>query len=125
MEENKPPTTGNGKICYIEIPALSIEESASFYHKTFGWNIRTRDNGDKSFDDGVGGVSGRWLLDRKPSKEIGMLTYIMVDDAATSLETIKANGGKMVQQIGLDAPEITARFSDPAGNIWGIYQEPG
>lgn len=125
MEENKPPTSGNGKICYIEIPALNIEESANFYHKTFGWNIRTRDNGDKSFDDGVGEVSGRWVLDRKPFTEIGMLTYIMVDDAAASLESIKANGGKMVQQIGLDAPEITARFSDPAGNIWGIYQERG
>ncbi len=125
MQKEKSPTTGNGKICYVELPAHSIEESAGFYQKTFGWNIRTRDDGTKSFDDTVGQVSGRWLLNRKSSSETGMLVYIMVDDAVATLEAIKANGGKMVQPIGLDAPEITARFSDPAGNIWGLYQEPG
>jgi hypothetical protein len=30
----------------------------------------------------------------------------------------------VVQPIGADAPEITARFADPAGNIFGLYQEP-
>jgi hypothetical protein len=29
-----------------------------------------------------------------------------------------------VQPIGGDAPEITARFRDPAGNVLGLYQEP-
>jgi hypothetical protein len=29
-----------------------------------------------------------------------------------------------VQPIGADAPEITARFRDPAGNVIGLYQEP-
>jgi hypothetical protein len=32
--------------------------------------------------------------------------------------------GKIVQPIGVDSPEITARFSDPAGNIFGLFQEP-
>ena len=40
------------------------------------------------------------------------------------VETLRPAGGKIVQQIGVDAPEITARFSDPAGNIIGIYQQP-
>jgi hypothetical protein len=26
--------------------------------------------------------------------------------------------------IGADAPEVTARFRDPAGNVIGLYQEP-
>ena len=30
----------------------------------------------------------------------------------------------LVQPIGADAPEITARFRDPAGNILGVYQQP-
>jgi hypothetical protein len=29
-----------------------------------------------------------------------------------------------VQPIGADAPEITARFADPAGNVIGLYQQP-
>ena len=35
-----------------------------------------------------------------------------------------ANGGEIVQPIGADAPEITARFRDPSGNVLGLYQEP-
>ena len=35
-----------------------------------------------------------------------------------------ANGGAIVQPIGADAPEITARFADPDGNVLGLYQEP-
>jgi len=34
------PTFGNGKICYIEIPAIDIALSAAFYEKVFGWRIR-------------------------------------------------------------------------------------
>ena len=30
-----------------------------------------------------------------------------------------------MQPIGADAPEVTARFRDPAGNVIGLYQEPG
>jgi hypothetical protein len=48
----------------------------------------------------------------------------MVDSAASTVESITANGGEIVQPIGGDAPEITARFRDPGGNIIGIYQEP-
>jgi hypothetical protein len=31
-----------------------------------------------------------------------------------------------VQPVGADAPEITARFTDPGGNVIGLYQHrPG
>ena len=123
--ENKQPTFGNGKICYIEIPATRINESSDFYHKVFGWEIRTRDDGSVGFDDGVYQVSGAWVLGRKPSTEIGLLVSIMVDDAAKTLDAVIANGGRIVQPIGKDAPEITALFSDPAGNILSLYQHRG
>jgi len=29
-----------------------------------------------------------------------------------------------VQPVGVDAPEITARFRDPGGNVLGLYQQP-
>lgn len=34
-------------------------------------------------------------------------------------------GGEIVQPLGADAPEITARFRDPGGNVLGLYQQPG
>jgi predicted enzyme related to lactoylglutathione lyase len=56
--------------------------------------------------------------------EVGLLIYIMVDSVAETIEAVRANGGRVVQPIGVDAPEITARFADPAGNIIGLYQQP-
>lgn len=40
----KPPTFRTGKICYIEIPATDIHQSAEFYKRAFGWQIRQRGN---------------------------------------------------------------------------------
>jgi len=124
MENNNHPTMGNGKVCYIEIPAIDINRSLAFYEKVFGWGIRTRGDGSVAFDDTVGQVSGTWVLGRKPATEPGLLIYIMMDNVAATVEAVIANGGKIVQPIGMDAPEITARFSDPAGNIMGLYQQP-
>jgi hypothetical protein len=115
----------NGKICYIEMPAKDIARSAEFYQRVFGWNIRKRGDGSTSFDDTVNQVSGAWVLGRPPgSSQVGLLIYIMVDSVAKTIDTIVANGGEIVQSIGADAPEITARFRDPAGNILGLYQHP-
>jgi predicted enzyme related to lactoylglutathione lyase len=120
-----PPTLGNGKICYIEMPATDIAKSAEFYKRVFGWNIRQRGDGNTSFDDAVGQVSGRWVLGRPPASTPGLLVYVMVDSVAATIDLVVANGGQIVQPIGGDAPEITARFRDPGGNVLGLYQERG
>ena len=120
-----PPTFSNGKICYIEMPATDIARSADFYGKVFGWKIRQRGDGSTAFDDGVGEVSGTWVLRRPPSAEPGLLIYIMVDSVAATIDAVIAHGGELVQPIGADAPEVTARFRDPAGNVIGLYQDPG
>src|SRR5262245_43079512 len=119
-----PPTTGNGKICYIEIPATDVARSADFYGNVFGWNIRKRGNGSTAFDDGVGQVSGTWVVGRPPMREVGLMVYVMVDSVDATVKKVTANGGVIVQPVGADAPEITARFTDPAGNIIGLYQQP-
>lgn len=120
-----PPTFANGKICYVEIPAIDIPRSVEFYQTVFGWNVRHRGDGQAAFDDGVGEVSGTWIGGRSPSAEPGLLLYIMVDSVAETINAVIAQGGELVQPIGADAPEITARFRDPAGNIIGLYQQPG
>jgi len=120
-----PPTRTNGKICYIEIPATDIRRSSEFYERTFGWRIRKRGDGATAFDDTTGGVSGAWVSSRPPAATPGLLIYIMVDSVAAAVEGVVANGGEIMQAIGADAPEITARFRDPGGNVIGLYQEPG
>jgi predicted enzyme related to lactoylglutathione lyase len=117
-------TATNGKICYLEIPALDIARSAEFYGQVFGWKTRQRGDGALAFDDAVGGVSGTWVRNRAPMHEGGLIVYIMVDDVAATIAAVKKSGGELVQDVGGDAPEITARFRDPAGNLFGLYQEP-
>ena len=69
-------------------------------------------------------MSGTWVTGRPASSEPGLLLYIMVDSVAAAVDAVIAHGGELVQPIGADAPEITARFRDPGGNVIGLYQEP-
>ena len=119
-----PPTMANGKVCYIEIPTTDIARSAEFYQRVFGWGVRRRGDGSTAFDDTTGEVSGSWVLGRPPAAVPGLLVYIMVESVAATVDLVVANGGEIVQPIGVDAPEITARFRDPAGNVIGLYQQP-
>jgi uncharacterized protein len=118
-----PPTLANGKICYIEIPAIDVRASSDFYQKVFGWHVRQRGDGSIAFDDGAGEVSGTWVRGRPPAQP-GFVIYIMVDSVAATSDAVIAHGGEIVQPIGVDAPQITARFTDPAGNVIGLYEEP-
>src|SRR5258707_6584770 len=107
-----PTTVANGKICYIEIPATDITRSADFYSTVFGWQIRQRGDGHTAFDDTTGQVSGTWVVGRPASSEAGLLVYIMVDNMAATVDAVIAHGGKILQPIGADAPELTARVPD-------------
>lgn len=112
-----------GHICYIELPAADPNSCADFYRNVFGWTIRRRGDGSTAFDDTTGHVSGAFLRGRTPA-DPGLVVYIMVDNVIATVEKIVAKGGTLVQPVGADAPEITARFRDPGGNILGLYQEP-
>lgn len=117
------PSLAHGKICYIEIPARDVAEAASFYETVFDWHIRRRDDGDVAFDDSVGQVSGTFVTGLPPTTEQGVFIHIMVKNVDTSMKAIAANGGTIVEGPGRHLPEITARFADPSGNVWGLYQD--
>ncbi len=118
------PTLANGKICYLELPAVDAAGSASFYRDVFGWTLRSRGDGAMAFDDTTGEVSGAFVTGRKAATP-GLLFYIMVDSVAAVCRAVEEHGGMIVQPIAANHPEITARFRDPGGNIIGLYQEPG
>ena len=61
---------------------------------------------------------------RPPATAPGFMIYVMVDNIEATIERVIANGGEIVQPVGADAPEITARFRDPAGNVLGLHQQP-
>jgi uncharacterized protein len=115
----------DGKICYVEIPATDVDASARFYEQVFGWKSRVRGDGQSAFDDTTGAVSGAWVLGRPPSRDPGMLTYVMVDSIEAALRKILTAGGRVATPftpLG-GGGEAYATFHDPAGNLLGLYQE--
>jgi uncharacterized protein len=119
------PTYRTGKICYIEIPATDVHRSAEFYNRAFGWQIRQRADGSTAFDDTVNEVSGTWVLGRSVAADPGLMVYIMVGSAAAAVEAVISAGGQIVEPADPHAREVVATFRDPAGNLIGIYQQPG
>jgi len=73
-----PPIYGNGKICYIESLPLDMPAPLNSTGR-FLMEIKTAWQCSTAFDDGVGEVSGTWVLGRPPSVTPGLLIYIMVD----------------------------------------------
>lgn len=120
-----PPTYRTGKICYIEIPATNVKTSAEFYKRAFGWQSRQRGDGSTAFDDTVNAVSGTWVLGRLAATEPGLMVYIMVASAAAALDAVVSAGGEIVNPVDPHAREVVATFRDPAGNLIGIYEQPG
>jgi len=116
----------NGKICYVEIPATDPDASARFYETVFAWTSRTRGDGARAFDDSTGSVSGAFVLGRPPHTTVDVMTYVMVDDLDATLARVVAAGGKIVQPRTVIGPSGDAYgfFADPAGNVFGLYQEP-
>lgn len=119
------PTFAHGKICYVQMPAIDVKQSADFYQRVFGWNIRTRSDGATSFDDTTGQVSGMWDTGRQAVADPGLIVSIMVTDAVATVAAIEAAGGTIVDAVDPDASEIHGTFRDPAGNLLSIYQHSG
>ncbi len=124
MENNNAPAYANGKICYIEIPSNDLIASMAFYKTVFNWTTRRRGDGSVAFDDSVGQVSGTWVQGGKPSSAPEVLIYIMVFDIKETIAAIETMGGKIVLAESKVGTETIAKFSDPAGNVFGLYQQP-
>jgi hypothetical protein len=115
----------HGKICYLEIPATRAEDSARFYASIFGWKIRDRGDGNLAFED-PGGVSGAWIKEADRTADEHARTYIMVDNIVATLGQIKEAGGRILTPRTTIGPKMGAfaAFADPAGNEFGLYEEP-
>ena len=105
----KPPNYRTGKICYIEIPATDVEQSAEFYRRAFGWQTRQRGDGSTAFDDTVNEVSGTWVVGRQVAAEPGLMVYIMVANAADAVKAVASAGGEIVHHVDPHALEADLR----------------
>ena len=95
-----------------------------FFTKVFGWKISSDpqfDYGQVSDKDaGIGGGIG-------PSRAgtNAVTFYIEVDDPTAYLKKIQAAGGRTVMPETNMGTVSFAQFTDPAGNVVGLYKGTG
>jgi predicted enzyme related to lactoylglutathione lyase len=112
----------HGHVSYLEIPAVNIEESASFYEGLLGWTVQRRAPGNCSFDDGSGALIGKWVTCNAASRDPGLLPYIYVDRIDVVVERVVALGGQILKPPYAEGNLWVATFRDPAGNVMGVWQ---
>ena len=104
----------HGQVCYLQIPARDVDESAAFYATVFGWQVEP----PAGFSSP--GLIGQWVEATEPATG-GTLLWLHVDSIETALELATAAGGELVQAPSADGPyRLLARVRDPAGNTVGI-----
>src|ERR671934_478562 len=59
-----------------------------------------------------------------PSAEPGIMVHIMVADLEAALAAVRAAGGEVLNEDA-EPGERVGHVRDPAGNVIGIYQQPG
>jgi predicted enzyme related to lactoylglutathione lyase len=118
------PVFPEGRISYLLLPAADTDAAAAFYGAVFGWDISHR-HGSTCFDDPHGTVSGHWLPGVAPADPPGMVLCVLVRDVAATLEKVVAGGGRVVEDVHGEPPELYATFADPTGNVLGLFEEGG
>jgi predicted enzyme related to lactoylglutathione lyase len=116
---------------WIEIKTRNIEETAHFYESLFGWRITEKETAEGFdvwlFDTGGeprvqnlrrGGI---WL--RPTDEPLGIIVYVVVGDIQAILEKVTELGGKVVAPKTPQGPAYRAYFTDPSGNMLGLWEE--
>ena len=109
-------------ISYLHIPARDIAASAAFYRDVFGWKLHGQPE-EPGFSDGTGHVIGRWVTDQAVTGTDGLRAYIYVADVDDTLAGVTTHGGQVVAHPYPEGTLRVALFADPAGNVFGIWQE--
>jgi uncharacterized protein len=121
MTGSSSPVFRQGGISYLHIPSTDPSQSAAFYEKVFGWNIRHHPE-HPAFEDGTGHVIGAWVKDRMPSADSGILPYVYVDSVDQVIERVSAAGGRLIKPPYLEGDLLVATFGDPFGTVIGVWQ---
>ena len=117
---------------WIEIKTGNIEETANFYESLFGWKIIEKEIAE-GFDVWIFDTGGEprlqnlrrggiWL--RPKGESLGVVVYIVVENIETILKRVTERGGKVVTPKTPQGPAYRACFTDPSGNLFGLWEEP-
>ena len=108
-------------ICHFEIGCRDREKTSAFYSKMFDWTLKPDPHATaiKTGADVGGHITS---LGHEPHNYT--IVYVMVDDVASALARAESLGGrKLVGPQPLPNDTEFGWFSDPEGNVVGVYAE--
>lgn len=116
---------------WIEIRTRDVQRAAEFYGSLFGWQVVRRETADGSdywiFDTGdeprVQNIRRGALWLRPDDAHPGVVVYVVVEDIELVLQKAKALGGEVVLPRTPEGTASKAYFTDPDGNLFGLWQE--
>ncbi|MCQ3807448.1 MAG: VOC family protein [Acidimicrobiaceae bacterium] len=116
------------QIDYVELPAPAFEDSKRFYSRVFGWEWTQYGPAYAACEGGSvevglnGGAVPAPAHAQGAEDSVGPLALLSCDDLGAKEADIAAAGGVIVSQIYPYPGGRRFHFSDPSGNILGVYQ---
>ena len=126
------------KVVHFEIPADDLDRAKTFYGSVFGWQLQTIPMGGgeytlasttavdekTSLPTEPGAINGA-LMAREERLQAPVLT-VDVDAIDDALREIEAGGGSTVTpRTEIPGMGAFAYFTDPEGNVLGLWETTG
>jgi uncharacterized protein len=116
----------SNKVVHFEIPCDNPEKTIEFFKKAFNWSFQQF--GPEPYwlaitgDEKVPGINGAVMKKRDPKQPI--VNSISVTDLDSAVKKVEGAGGKIVvPKNSVPGVGYMAYFTDPDGNIHGLWQE--
>ena len=107
----------DGKIDYVEFPAVDMERTQAFYREALGWGFVDYGPTYASFAEGV---DGGFDADAAEQPKAPLVVLYAVDLEAT-LSRLRAAGAEIVKPIFSFPGGRRFHFRDPSGNELAVH----
>lgn len=110
------------QVCFFEIGCKDLAANKAFYGSLFDWKLADHGNSTMIDTGEKSGINGHInSLGHEPHQYI--LFYVLVDDIPKYLAKAVSLGGKqIVPQVEVPNMGWFAWFSDPGGNMIGLWK---
>ena len=110
----------NGRIDYIEFPAMDVAKTKVFYQDVFGWKFTDYGPDYTSFEDGR--LSGGFTKESRVMRG-GALIVLYASDLTTTERKVRDAGGVIVKDAFSFPGGRRFHFTDPSGNELAVWSE--
>ena len=110
-------------IAFISYPVINLDKAVEFYQKVIGIEplFRRKDWAEFKMEE------QRFALQKVETMQVGQneaVVYFLAKPIERDIKRLKGLGVKLLGSIEIRPYGKFARFKDPEGNIFGLYEPP-